>query len=257
MLDETREVEERRDVKETVVTRNLSEGTETRTVRETREVKSLRPVAFDNGKSNRAQRSNALENDARSHRFIRGVSHVNIGVSNLEVAVEFYQRLFDATPLRTFENFRNAGFSKSAGFLDNPDEVEVSIAFLEIPEANLTLELMQYHSPAVRNRIQRYQVNDVGGVRHIALKVDDIELAFEHIKSIQEVELINSSDEYRPFKISNISSDEFRFYDIEFETDRKEKQKVCDIVAGIRYFYFVDPYGVQWEFEQGHTDLGT
>lgn len=257
MLDENKEVEERRDVKETVVTRNLSEGTETRTVRETREIKSQRPVAFDPGKSIQARRSNALEDEYKKHRFIRGVSHINIGVSNLEDAVDFYHRLFDATPLRTFENFRNVGFSKSAGFLDNPENVEVSIAFLEIPEANLTLELMQYHSPAARNRVQRYQVNDVGGVRHVALKVDDIELAFEHVKSIREIDFINGSDNYRPFKISNISTDEFRFYDIEFETDREEKQKVCDIVSGIRYFYFVDPYGVQWEFEQGHTDLGT
>ena len=29
---------------------------------------------------------------------------------------------------------------------------------------------------------------------------------------------------------------------------------MCRIVGSIRFFYFLDPYGVQPEFEQGHPD---
>ena len=53
-----------------------------------------------------------------------------------------------------------------------------------------------------------------------------------------------------------IESKDFFFYDEAVEQDSNEKNNVCDIIAGIRYFYFIDKYGIQWEFEQGHTDIG-
>jgi maltose O-acetyltransferase len=34
------------------------------------------------------------------------------------------------------------------------------------------------------------------------------------------------------------------------------KQKAADILGNTKYFYFIDKYGLQWEFEQGHTDIG-
>lgn len=40
------------------------------------------------------------------------------------------------------------------------------------------------------------------------------------------------------------------------ENNQAAKQSVCDIVSKIRYFYFIDKYGIQWEFEQGHSDIG-
>ena len=36
-----------------------------------------------------------------------------------------------------------------------------------------------------------------------------------------------------------------------------EKEKVCGIIGKIRFFYIVDKYGIQWEFEEGHTDIGS
>lgn len=190
-------------------------------------------------------------------RFVVGLSHINIAVPDLTSAISFYEKLLDATPLRYFENFRNRGFSKSAGFINNPDEVEVSIAFLEIPGAGLTLELMEYHNPQVVNKVAHYGVNEVCGVRHVALKVIKIDEAFKHVKSTPGITLINASDSYQPFRIDSIRPEEFRFHDIKLESDSSEKNKVCNIVQNIRYFYFIDPYGVQWEFEQGHSDMGT
>ena len=34
------------------------------------------------------------------------------------------------------------------------------------------------------------------------------------------------------------------------------KGKTVDILGNTKYFYFIDKYGLQWEFEQGHTDIG-
>ena len=46
----------------------------------------------------------------------------------------------------------------------------------------------------------------------------------------------------------------------QLEKDMKEmderKQQTAKILSEVRYFYFIDKYGLQWEFEQGHTDIG-
>ena len=190
-------------------------------------------------------------------RFISGFSHINIGVTDVSEAVSYYTSLLGCRPIRIFENFRNEGFAKSAGFLTNPEEVAVSIAFVEIPNAGVTLELMQYHTPKTKNMLRKPDVNDVGGVRHIALKVDNISKAFKHVSQHENTSFINLSKKYKPFKIDNISRSDFRFFDEKTDANWKEKEKVCDIVGKIKYFYFFDKYGVQWEFEQGHHDLGS
>jgi maltose O-acetyltransferase len=250
------ELTEYKETKETTITRGGPGAVQTKV---TREVTERRVERTDRQGPTPAEGSKVLT-DARAqpaHAFIRGVSHINIGVTDLTQAIEYYQRLLGVTPVRVFEKFRNRGFARSAGFLDEPERVSVSIAFVEIPGTDLTLELMQYHNPPAQNIVRAYKVNAVGGVRHIALKVDDIDRAFAHVKSLAENQMINADPKYQPFKIDPIQTTEFRFYDAALEANEPEKAKVCRIVGNIRYFYFIDPNGVQWEFEQGHTDIGT
>lgn len=55
--------------------------------------------------------------------------------------------------------------------------------------------------------------------------------------------------------ISETSPQEVHF----FENDNPEDERnrtTADILGKVRYFYFIDKYGLQWEFEQGHTDIG-
>jgi maltose O-acetyltransferase len=249
------ELTEYKEIKETTITQGGSEDQQTKVTREVTERRVKRIDRQSPANPAKEELTDTLAPPA--HAFIRGVSHINIGVADLPQAIEYYQRLFDVTPVRVFENFRNRGFARSAGFLDEPEQVSVSIAFVEIPGTDLTLELMQYHNPPAQNVVRAYKVNAVGGVRHIALKVDDIDRAFAHVKSLPENQLINASPEYRPFTIDPIQATEFRLYDAALEANEEEKAKVCRIVGNIRYFYFIDPNGVQWEFEQGHTDMGT
>ena len=250
------ELTEYKETKETTITRGGPGDIQTKV---TREVTERRVERTDRQNPASADSSKVLtETRAQpAHAFIRGVSHINIGVTDLAQAIEYYQRLLGVTPVRVFEKFRNLGFARSAGFLDEPEQVSVSIAFVEIPGADLTLELMQYHNPPAQNVVRAYKVNAVGGVRHIALKVVDIDRAFAHVKSLPENQLINAAPEYQPFTIDPIQANEFRLYDAALEANEQEKAKVCGIVGKIRYFYFIDPNGVQWEFEQGHTDIGT
>ena len=184
------------------------------------------------------------------------LGHINIVVGDTKEAIEFYQTIFGAIPHQSFPNFKNIGFAKSAGFLDNPEEVNVTITFLEIPGASVFLELMEYHAPKDNSQIEYKKTNQLGGPRHIALRVKNIDEAFAYLKKQDGILMINTSDEYKPFRIDNIQPHEFYFFDKSKEASADEKQKVCDIVSQIRYFYFLDKYGIQWELEQGHSDIG-
>ncbi|PIQ43834.1 MAG: bleomycin resistance protein [Gammaproteobacteria bacterium CG11_big_fil_rev_8_21_14_0_20_46_22] len=186
---------------------------------------------------------------------IHGLGHINIVVDNIEKAMTYYENLLGATPQQLFPHFRNVGFSKSAGFMDKPEAVEVSIGFLHVRGANFFIELMEYHYPKGDQTIHYRKTNDVGGPRHVCLQVTDIDDAFNFIKT-QEVKLISDHPDYKPYKISAITPDEFKFYDEQKENSVREKQAVCDIIGGIRYFYFIDQYGIQWECEEGHSDIG-
>jgi methylmalonyl-CoA/ethylmalonyl-CoA epimerase len=86
--------------------------------------------------------------------------------------------------------------------------------------------------------------------------VKNIDKAFNHVKSQEGVRLISDSPDYFPYKIDDITVDEFSFFDESLENDFNEKEKARSIVGNIRYFYFIDKYGVQWEFEEGHSDIG-
>lgn len=70
---------------------------------------------------------------------------------------------------------------------------------------------MQYHSPISESYIRDKKVNDIGGVGHICLRVNDIDNAFTFIKKQSDVKLVSVSDEYKPFKIDPITPDEFYF----------------------------------------------
>lgn len=186
-----------------------------------------------------------------------GLSHINIVVNSINEGIEYYKTIFNATPLQIFPNFKNVGFAKSAGFMGNPETIDVSIVFLQIPNANVTLELMEYHNPKGVNKKESNKLtHQIGNIGHIALKVNNIENAFEYLKSCNEVQLISNHPEYKPYKIDNITTNEFQFFDKTLENDINEKQNVCNIVGQTKYFYFVDKYGVQWELEQGHNDIG-
>jgi maltose O-acetyltransferase len=157
-----------------------------------------------------------------------GLGHINIVVDSIESAKKFYVELLGAIPVQLFPNFKNIGFARSAGFMETPEEVDVSILFLQIPDTHLVLELMEYHSPVGKDVRSVVATNDLGGVRHIALKVKNIDEAFLHVKNQDGVTLISNHPNYKPFKIDAISPDKFTFFDQRLESDSSEKQKVCD-----------------------------
>lgn len=187
---------------------------------------------------------------------IVGLSHICIFVDDMEQAVDYYRALLGVQPDHCLSHWRNEGFFQAGGFVNEAADGEVSIAFVNVPGTKLTLELMQYHHPKGRTEPVVFAANDVSGARHVALKVTNIEAAFAHIQAMPDTCLINETEAYRVYAISQTQPSEVRFFDqAPGETDGRNVQ-TAKILSQVRYFYFIDRYGLQWEFEQGHTDIG-
>ena len=187
---------------------------------------------------------------------IIGLSHICIFVDDMERAVAYYRGLLGVQPDHCLPHWRNEGFFKAGGFVDEAADGDVSIAFVNVPGTKLTLELMQYHYPKGRTEPVTFAANDVSGARHVALKVTNIEAAFAHVKAMPDTRLINETEAYRVYQISETRPEEVRFFDqAPGETDGRNAE-TAKILGQVRYFYFIDRYGLQWEFEQGHTDIG-
>lgn len=187
---------------------------------------------------------------------IVGLSHICIFVDDMEQAVDYYRALLGVQLDHCLSHWRNKGFFQAGGFVDEAADGDVSIAFVNVPGTKLTLELMQYHYPKGRTEPVIFAANDVSGARHVALKVTNIEAAFAHIQSMPDTRLINETEAYRVYQISKTRPEEVRFFDqAPGETDERNAE-TANILGQVRYFYFIDRYGLQWEFEQGHTDIG-
>ena len=172
------------------------------------------------------------------------LGHINVVVPDLEEATRFCQALFHASVEQTFPHFKNVGFARPAGFLDDPESVDVSIRFLKIPfgrSEDLFLELFVFHHPPGRQEITPRKTNDE---------------VFAHVKSLDGVHLINESPEYRPYFISPIKPRAIELPGAGGD-NAGAKEAICEIVKEIRFFYAIDRYGIEWEFEEGHADIGT
>lgn len=185
-----------------------------------------------------------------------GLSHVCVFTDDIATAVEHYQRILGAVADQLIPHWKNEGFFKAGGFINEAATAEVSIAFMSVPGTDFTLEVMQYHNPKGRQQPIVFKANDVSGARHVALKVTNIEQAFEYIKTQPDVTLINTTPAYKVFQIGKTTPEDLYYYDDKKEADKTFKQNAADILSGVKYFYFIDKYGLQWEFEQGHTDIG-
>lgn len=179
-----------------------------------------------------------------------GLSHICIVVDDVMEAFQYYERILDAIPNQYIPRWNNKGFFQAAGFMREAEDAEASVGTMDVPGAGFTIQLICYHYPRGRQEPIIFKANDISGARHIALKVINIEEAFEYIKAQPDVTLINTETDYKVFQSSQTESSDLYFFDEEKEKDIGEKQKVADLLGNTKYFYFIDQYGLQWEFEQ-------
>ena len=157
---------------------------------------------------------------------IAAISHINVVVDDdVEKGAKYYEDTLGFLPASNvdgpmlYTNITNHGFCVDAGF----ETCRVDIVFLKHEIMNLYLELFFYYEPDTGNqKIPILQTNDVGGIRHIAVEVSD---------AVDTYNTLKAKDHQGRFitKESPIPLDPFPY----------------------TFFYWVDRYGVQWEFEQG------
>jgi catechol 2,3-dioxygenase-like lactoylglutathione lyase family enzyme len=167
-------------------------------------------------------------------RDVQAVSHLNVVVDDMEVATEFYrtvlgfQQATNADGPMDYPGVDLASFARNAGFADG--QINLDVRFLKHPEVGVYLELFTFHHPTGDQTIPCKRPNDLGGIRHVALEVTDAVAAYEFIRFHR--------DEYRK-----------RGLQIEILGGDHIPEEITPYPY--KFFYWIDPWGVQWEMEQG------
>lgn len=159
---------------------------------------------------------------------------MNVVVDDIETATEFYSTVLGFEPAANddgpmdYPRVDLASFARDAGFADG--KIDVDIRFLKHPLMGLYLELFTYRHPMGDQTVRRRQTNDMGGIRHVAVEVPDAVAAHAFIRTHQEAYA------QRGLRIDIMGDDH-----------------VPEELAPFPYkfFYWIDPWGVQWEMEQG------
>jgi catechol 2,3-dioxygenase-like lactoylglutathione lyase family enzyme len=167
-------------------------------------------------------------------RDIRAISHVNVVVDDIEAATEFYRTVLGFEPAENADGPMDypgvdlASFARNAGFDDG--QISLDIRFLRHPEVGVYLELFTYHHPRGDQAVHRRKTNDTGGIRHVAVEVPDAVAAHAFIRTQRQ------AYGERGLRIDILGGDHV-------------PEEITPYPY--KFFYWIDPWGVQWEMEEG------
>jgi len=159
--------------------------------------------------------------------FILGLSHINVIVADddmMERAVDFYTKVMSFKMGWTLwlPDEANVHFAHDAGV----DKCKIYVKFMVHQNAQFYIELMQYKDSVPKGdpKIHIHRTNDAGGIRHVALEVTNADKVYQYMKEQQA------------------------FYNITILSKGIPRKLTPDVQT---FFYIIDPFGVQWEFEEG------
>jgi len=107
--------------------------------------------------------------------MIQAIDHLNIVVSDLERSLEFYTGLLDFKLTRRAE-LEGDWIERIVGL----QGVKARVAYILAQGGEPRIELLQYLSPAGKSLGENSFANTIG-LRHIALRVDDIDQAAQKL----------------------------------------------------------------------------
>ncbi len=108
--------------------------------------------------------------------MIRAIDHINIVVSDLDRSVRFYTELLGFLILRQ-AHLQGAWIEKIVGLKN----VSADVVYIIAPAGEPRIELLQYKAPAGMIVAENSLANTTG-LRHIALRVDDIHALSKKLK---------------------------------------------------------------------------
>ena len=168
--------------------------------------------------------------DGPNHLGVGAISHINVVVNDsIDIGSQYYQDILGFEPAYNdggkmeYRNISNYGFCVDAGF-ENGDCL-VDIIFLKHPIINLYLELFYYYKPndGIKTIELKKTYDASGGIRHVALEV------------------LDAVDTYNKLKAKPNHQGTFITKDTPIPLDP----------FPYTFFYWIDKYGTQWEFEEG------
>ena len=146
---------------------------------------------------------------------LRAVDHVAFTVPNLEEAVGFFVDHFGAELVYLDGPFIDGQTDRMRRLLNVDPRAQCTIAMIRLGMHH-NVELFEYQAPQQQTVVPRN--SDVGG-HHLAFYVDDIDLAYDYVRSISGVMVQHGPNDV----------------------------DVAAPVAGQRWFYFQTPWGMQLE----------
>ena len=75
---------------------------------------------------------------------IIGLSHICIFVDDMEQAVDYHRALLGVQPDHCLPHWKNEGFFRAGGFVDEAADGDGSFAFVNVPGTKLPLVRMEY-----------------------------------------------------------------------------------------------------------------
>ena len=184
------------------------------------------------------------------------LGHINVVVPDLEEATSFYRALFDASVEQTFPHFKNPGFARSAGF-GGPRICRCEHSF---PEDSVwpiggfvsgTVHVSRSSRPAGGHaqedeRRRRAEARLPAGHKHRrsvrACEIPRRRALDQRFARVPAV--FHQPDQAARDRTSRRGP-----------RHGGRQEAICQIVKGIRFFYAIDRYGIEWEFEEGHADI--
>merc|ERR1712228_504972 len=161
---------------------------------------------------------------------IGALSHINLVANDsVDAAAAYYQEILGFYPANntdgpmTYYNITIPEFCADAGL---QSDCHLDIRFLKHPIVNLYIEIMYYYLPSGDRKIPMFPTNNAGGIRHGAVEVENSTIAYENLKK---------------------SNHQGKFL--------TQQGPVVLPGYGIWFFYWIDKYGIQWEFEHGRPIL--
>lgn len=176
--------------------------------------------------------------------------HVCVIVPDIMEAFDFYQRLLGVESVRCIAHYRDERLFQAAGFAEYPGTGEAAVCFLSVPGAGLTFRLLEYDPPEGQSEPITLHAEGINGTRQVTVAVENIERAFAYIQAQPDVLLINHALESRTYLITRTEPEELRH----LSTAAGPSRDTIRILSGVKHFYFIDKYGLQWNFTQGHSE---
>lgn len=158
-----------------------------------------------------------------------GLSHVCIIVDNLMESIFYYNRILSAQPQQYIPHWKGNAFFKE----------DLSIVFMSIPGTSFTLELLEYHFSKKSPDSVLFHANDISELRHVTLKVRNIDDTFAYLRRQRDINLVSGPSECRAYYIGT-----------------PVKTADAEMLGTVRLFYMIDKYGLCWAFEQNYIDMG-